>query len=221
MFGFGTPSTDLRAAAEALDGPFVSALVESAGRAGTVVVAAPSSLPPVHACTTRCDRRRQRRARRYRKLHLYDALGWRSPIASNPAKPGRTTSSSSRSPTSTSGHDLLRLRFPEMARVLCDRGADVLCVPAAWVAGRTRPRSGVTSAGRVRSRTRAMWWPARSPRPSSPAAPWWSTRSASPSPPSGADVGAHALGEASAEKLAEVRAALPLLASRRFDVVPR
>jgi hypothetical protein len=34
-------------------------------------------------------------------------------------------------------------------------------------------------------------------------------------------VGAHALGEASAEKLAEVRAALPLLASRRFDVVPR
>ena len=30
------------------------------------------------------------------------------------------------------------LRFPELARALVDAGAEVLVVPAAWVAGRTR-----------------------------------------------------------------------------------
>ncbi|HET8560333.1 MAG TPA: carbon-nitrogen hydrolase family protein [Marmoricola sp.] len=132
---FGEPTEDLAPYAETLDGPFVRRLRELAEASGTpllagmferdagaddrpfntLVLAGPDSLTS------------------YRKIHLYDSFGYRE---SDRLRAGGT------SPV-TVDVDGLRLglltcydlRFPEMARHLVDAGAEVLVVPAAWVAG--------------------------------------------------------------------------------------
>ena len=74
------------------------------------------------------------------------------------------------------------LRFPELARALVDRGAEVLVVPAAWVAG---PRK--VDHWRTLVRARAIEntvyvVAAGQPARATPATRWWSTRSATCSP---------------------------------------
>lgn len=69
----------------------------------------------------------------YRKLHLYDAAGTRE---SDSVAPGD-------GPLITFDVDGFRIgmmtcydiRFPELARLLADRGADVIAVPTSWVRG--------------------------------------------------------------------------------------
>ncbi len=131
---FGEPGSPLAPYAEPLDGPFVGtvrALTERTGAAfvggmfeqsddpdrpfNTLVLNQPDSL------TT------------YRKIHLYDAFGQRE---SDLVSPGPT------SPVvaEVGGLQLglmtcYDLRFPELARALSSAGAEVLVLPAAWVAG--------------------------------------------------------------------------------------
>jgi predicted amidohydrolase len=69
----------------------------------------------------------------YRKLHLYNVLGFKESAkllpGKNIVKPARTNAGSV---------GLLicyDLRFPEMSRILTVNGADVLVAPSAWVAG--------------------------------------------------------------------------------------
>jgi deaminated glutathione amidase len=69
----------------------------------------------------------------YRKLHLYNALGFKESAklvpGKNIVKPARTNAGSV---------GLLicyDLRFPELSRILTVKGADVLVAPSAWVAG--------------------------------------------------------------------------------------
>ena len=69
----------------------------------------------------------------YRKLHLYNALGFKESAKLVPGiaivKPARTNVGSV---------GLLicyDLRFPELSRILTVKGADVLVAPSAWVAG--------------------------------------------------------------------------------------
>jgi len=224
MFGFGTPSTDLRAAAEALDGPFVSALVESAGRAGTVVVAGtfePAAGARVHNTVVIVDGNGV--LGRYRKLHLYDALGWRESDRVEPGEAGEDDFVVIKVADLHVGvMTCFDLRFLEMARVLCDRGADVLCVPAAWVAGPHKAEVwGDLCRARAIENTSYVVAGAQPAPEFAGCAMVVDPLGVTLASLGAADVGAHALGEASAEKLAEVRAALPLLASRRFDVVPR
>ena len=69
----------------------------------------------------------------YRKLHLYDALGFRESakmIAGNSIeKPVKT-------PTGNIGLMICYdIRFPEVSRILAINGADILAVPSAWVHG--------------------------------------------------------------------------------------
>jgi deaminated glutathione amidase len=69
----------------------------------------------------------------YRKLHLYDALGFRESakmIAGN----------SIEKPVKTSAGNIglmicYDIRFPEVSRILAINGADILAVPSAWVHG--------------------------------------------------------------------------------------
>jgi predicted amidohydrolase len=69
----------------------------------------------------------------YRKLHLYDALGFRESakmIAGNTIE----------KPVKTSAGNIglmicYDIRFPEVSRILAISGADVLAVPSAWVHG--------------------------------------------------------------------------------------
>jgi predicted amidohydrolase len=75
---------------------------------------------------------------RYDKVHLFDAFSWRE---SDKVTPARTHPDLSELCTVAVGGFTLGLlncydlRFPEMARALVDRGADVLVVSSAWVAG--------------------------------------------------------------------------------------
>lgn len=69
----------------------------------------------------------------YRKLHLYNALGFKESAklvsGKSIARPAKTNAGSI---------GLLicyDLRFPELSRILTVKGADVLAAPSAWVAG--------------------------------------------------------------------------------------
>jgi predicted amidohydrolase len=69
----------------------------------------------------------------YRKLHLYDALGFKE---SNKMMSGNIIEK----PVKTSAGNIglmicYDLRFPEMSRILTVNGADILAAPSAWVHG--------------------------------------------------------------------------------------
>jgi predicted amidohydrolase len=69
----------------------------------------------------------------YRKLHLYDALGFKE---SAKLMPGMKIIK----PTKTKAGNVgllicYDLRFPEMSRILTVKGADLLVAPSGWVAG--------------------------------------------------------------------------------------
>jgi predicted amidohydrolase len=123
--------------AEPLDGPFVTRLRELAREHGVAVVAgttlpgagerAVNAVVAVHADGGV--------AGVYRKVHLFDAFGTRE---SDRLEPGPADAP----PLTFTLGDLTfgvmtcyDLRFPESARRLVDAGAEVLLVPAAWVAG--------------------------------------------------------------------------------------
>jgi len=70
---------------------------------------------------------------RYRKTHLYDAFGYRE---SDRTVPGDEPPGVVRTPLGTFGLLVCyEVRFPELARTVALAGADVLLLPAAWVAG--------------------------------------------------------------------------------------
>ncbi len=137
MCGFGSPSTNLEELAEPLDGPFVSALAEAATEAGVTVVAGTfEPAPGRRVFNTLVILGPGRPVATYRKVHLYDALGWVESERIAPGDPGADN-------TPVIDLDGFRLgvltcydlRFPEAARASIDAGATVLAVPAAWVAG--------------------------------------------------------------------------------------
>ncbi|BDV30971.1 carbon-nitrogen hydrolase family protein [Microbacterium terricola] len=121
--------------AQPLDGAFTAALTGLAAAHGVVIVA---------GLLEGGEGRRVRNTvvavsadgivASYRKLHLYDAFGQRESDWVEPGEIG---------PPETFTVDGIRfavmtcydLRFPEVARVLADAGADVILVPAEWVRG--------------------------------------------------------------------------------------
>jgi deaminated glutathione amidase len=227
MYAFGPPGSDLAPHAERLDGPFVTTLHESAtstsstvvagmfeatadgGVANTLVVVSPAGL-----------------IARYRKLHLFDALGWREsdqlragdPVGDGPAvcQLGDLT---------LGVMTCYDVRFPELARVLVDAGATALAIPAAWVAG---ARKAEVWGDLVRARAienTAYVLAAAQPGPA------YAGHSMVVDPlgeplvvlDASTDGGAAsiALADVTAEMVSEVRRSLPVLEHRRFEVRPR
>ena len=79
---------------------------------------------------------------RYRKTHLYDAFGFRE---SDRTVPGEESPGVVRTPLGTLGLLVCyEVRFPEMTRMLALDGADVILLPAAWVAGPLKEDHWVT-----------------------------------------------------------------------------
>lgn len=69
----------------------------------------------------------------YRKLHLYNALGFKE---SAKLVPGKTIVKPAKTGAGSVGLLICYdLRFPELSRILTVKGADVLVAPSAWVAG--------------------------------------------------------------------------------------
>jgi predicted amidohydrolase len=130
---FGEAGSDVSGYAEGLDGPFATELARVAAERGTTLVAGmfetgPSPERPYNTLVVRGAA-----AATYRKIHLYDSFGYRESDRLSAGEP---------EPVVVEVAGLVvglmtcyDLRFPELARALVDRGAQLLVVPAAWVAG--------------------------------------------------------------------------------------
>lgn len=136
MHTFGALSDDLRPAAELLDGPFVERLSRLASRLKLTVVAGMFELIPgderIYNTAVVIDPS-SGLAAAHRKHHLYDAFG---ELESDRFRPG------------DGDHPMVEidgfktavvvcyeLRFPAFIQGAADRGADLIAVPSAWVAG--------------------------------------------------------------------------------------
>ena len=132
---FGEPGSDVAPHAEPLDGPFTAEVERVARARGTTVVAGmfersggSSDGTPYNTVVVRGGAHAD-----YRKIHLYDSFGYRESdvLAAGPISPV-TFEVGGLTVGLMTCYDL---RFPELARLLVDAGAEAIVVPAAWVAG--------------------------------------------------------------------------------------
>ena len=130
---FGSPGDEVSAFAEEVGGPFDTELTRVAEQHGTTVVAGSfeRSDDPGRPFNTLLVRGRSRAS--YRKIHLYDSFGYRESdrLSPGPLEPATVDVGG----VTVGLMTCYDLRFPEMARALVDAGAELLVVPAAWVAG--------------------------------------------------------------------------------------
>ncbi len=133
---FGKAGSRLSAYAEPLDGPFVTRLGELAAEHDVTIVAGmfEVSSDPERPFSTIAVAGPEGLCAAYRKIHLYDSFGHRE---SDQLSAGDTLEPVV---VDVRGWKLglancYDLRFPELARLLVDAGAELLLVPAAWVAG--------------------------------------------------------------------------------------
>lgn len=223
MCDFGDARTDLAALAEPLEGPYVGALTEVAGDTGTTVIAGtfePSAESHrVYNTVVAVDGGGLVGA--YRKLHLYDALDWRESDRVTCGDPADEPLVFAAGGLTFGVMNCYDLRFPEVARRLVDRGADVLVEVAHWLAG-----PGKADTWTVLLAARAIESTA------------YVVASAKPGPvctgrsmvvdPTGAvlasldgEESGMVLADLRSEVVVEVRALMPVLEHRRFGVVPR
>lgn len=129
-------AAELAATAEPLEGPFLGALRAAARSAQVAVLATLYESCPVpqrvYDTAVWIDGRGELAAV-YRKLHLYDAFGFRE---SDKFAPGDDVSQPVTMATGRFGVMICYdLRFPEMARMLALAGANILLAPSGWVQG--------------------------------------------------------------------------------------
>jgi len=132
---FLTDTSAATRAAEPLDGPFVTALLQASAEhdialaAGTFVP--DSSSGKVHNTLVVVDRGELRAA--YRKIHLYDAFSYveSDAVAAGTDAPPVLDFDG----TAVGFATCYDLRFPELFRVLRGAGADVMALASAWVVG--------------------------------------------------------------------------------------
>ncbi len=219
-------SADLRAVAEPLDGPFCRGLADAAKAAGLAIVASlfePAPDGRVFNTTVGIERDGSLTAV-YRKIHLFDALGHRE---SDSVAPGDEIVLATLGGLRVGFMTCYDVRFPELARALAARGAELLVLPAAWAAGTFKEEHWVTLV-RARAIENTIWLAAAGqvPDPAEPAtrAPTGIGRSMLVDPMGVVrlDLGPAAglgVGDVDTTQTASVRAALPCLANRREDVL--
>jgi predicted amidohydrolase len=135
MRDFGKPGSDIAAFAEELDGPFVSRLTELAKEHAVTLVAGlfERSSDPARPYNTVVVVDRDGLRASYRKIHLYDSFGYKESdrLLAGDIEP-LVVDLAGMSVGFMTCYDL---RFPELAREITLRGAELLVVPAAWVDG--------------------------------------------------------------------------------------
>lgn len=137
-FSPGSQSAEaLAALAEPLDGPFIAALQNAARGTGIAVIAniyerCEDASERVYDTSVWIDNT-GKVASAYRKLHLYDAFGFKeSDKFRAGAKPARLIEHGDLNFAMMICYDL---RFPELSRILTLGGANVLVAPSGWVQG--------------------------------------------------------------------------------------
>jgi len=210
------------ASAEALDGPFVQGLAEVARRHGVHVVAGVNERldddPGRMSNTLVAVGPSGGIVATYRKLHLYDAFGYKESDVVRAGDLGAPV-------TFTVGgltvgmQTCYDVRFPEVTRMLVDAGADLLALPAAWVPGPLKEDHWRTLV-RARAIENTIYVAA-----AGQSAPIGAGNSMLVDPMGvivaslGEGTGI-ASGEAAPGRIAEVRAKNPALDLRRFSVTP-
>jgi deaminated glutathione amidase len=223
MHGFGTPDLPLAPVAEPLDGPFVTGLQEAARRGSVTVLA--GMFEPVEGDATRAYNTvvavgpDGELIGRYRKQHLFDALGWMESSRLEPGRPDDRLVFKCADLT-VGVMTCYDLRFPELARALVDDGSDLLAVPSAWVAGPLKEDQWTTL---VRSRAiENVVYVAAADQP----APAYAGRAMVVDPfgvvlvALGERAG-HAVADIDVERIAACRKRMPSLEHRRWRVSPR
>ncbi|MFF5568753.1 deaminated glutathione amidase [Streptomyces sp. NPDC012623] len=129
----------IREVAQPLNGPFVTALrAATEGLRTTVVVGIHEPSDDGRVFNTLVALRDGKLVTRYRKLHLYDAFGDQESANVRPAdEPPVIVEVAGTKVGLMTCYDI---RFPELARLLVDAGAEVLALPAAWVRGPAKER---------------------------------------------------------------------------------
>ena len=223
MHGFGVPDLPLAPVAEPLDGPFVSGIQEAARRGSVTVLAGmfePVEDDPSRAYNTIIAVGPDGELiGRYRKQHLFDALGW---VESDRLEPGRPDDRLvfKCADLTVGVMTCYDLRFPELARALVDDGSDVLAVPSAWVAGPLKEDQWSTL---VRSRAiENVVYVAAADQP----APAYAGRAMVVDPfgvvvASLGERAGHVVADVDIERIAECRKRMPSLDHRRWRVSPR
>src|SRR6185437_1201609 len=159
----------------------------------------------------------------YRKIHLFDALGQRE---SETVAPGSDVVIADLAGLRVGILTCYDVRFPELARALTVRGADMIAIPSAWAAGLFKEEHWVTLV-RARAIENTIWVAAAGqvPDPGEPAtkAPTGVGRSLLVDPMGTArlDLGSSAgvsSGVVDTEVTAKVRTVLPSLRHRRPDL---
>jgi predicted amidohydrolase len=220
-------SVDLKAVAEPIDGPFCRGLAKTAASAGLAIVASlfePAPDGRVYNTTVGYEADGSLAAV-YRKIHLFDALGYRE---SQNVAPGDEVVIASLAGLRVGFMTCYDVRFPELARVLAARGADLLVLPSAWAAGTFKEEHWVTLI-RARAIENTIWVAAAGqvPDPAEPPtkAPTGIGRSLLVDPMGVVrlDLGPTeglGIGDVDTEQTARVRDVLPSLAGRRTDIWP-
>lgn len=134
---FTVPAMDDRfvESAESLDGPSVTRLAQAAAELNLTVIAGLNETAEngkIHNCLVGIQDGKV--AAVYRKVHLYDAFGYKESdrvIAADPSTPQLLTING----FTVGMQTCYDLRFPETSRALVDAGADVIALPAEWVPG--------------------------------------------------------------------------------------
>jgi predicted amidohydrolase len=219
-------SADLRAVAEPLDGPFCGGLSAAARASGVALAAGVFEKAPggrVYNTTVAFDSAGHLIAA-YRKIHLFDALGQRE---SETIAPGSEVVTADIAGLKVGFLTCYDVRFPELARELTLRGADLIVIPSAWASGLFKEEHWVTLV-RARAIENTVWVAAAGqvPDPHEPAtpAPTGIGRSMLVDPMGTVrlDLGsapAVAAGEVDTEVTGRIRAVLPCLQHRRPDVL--
>ncbi|MEW6044448.1 MAG: carbon-nitrogen hydrolase family protein [Thermoproteota archaeon] len=136
---------DLVALAETINGDFVKSITAAAKKHSIYVVGTmyeKSKLKDRVYDTAFVVNKTGKVVSTYRKIHLYDALGFKE---STKLVAGSKISK----PVKTSAGKLgtlicYDLRFPEMSRILAASGSELLVVPSAWVRGENKVEHWIT-----------------------------------------------------------------------------
>ena len=217
--------TDLRAAAEPTDGAFCRGLSAAARDHGVALVAGVFEPGPgrlVYNTAVVIDERGSLAAA-YRKIHLFDALGQRE---SDQVAAGHEPLVAELGGLRVGVLICYDIRFPEHARALVDRGADLIVVPAGWAAGLFKEEHWVTLV-RARAIENTVWVaavgqvPDPDERPTRAATGIGRSMLVDPLGVVRADLGpapSVAVAEVDTDLIGTVRASLPSLGNRRDDV---
>jgi predicted amidohydrolase len=136
MHDLGPADLDLTSVAEALDGTFVAGVAEAAKRREVTVLAGMLELAEGSRVynTVVAVGPDGTLIGRYRKQHLFDALGWMESDRLLPGQPEERLTFPVGDVT-VGVMTCYDVRFPELARALIDDGAELIAIPSAWVAG--------------------------------------------------------------------------------------